>query len=1731
TATNQLFLLNPQLHLWRFEVTYTFISETSVSSLNFIINQPPYNGSCSITPLNGTTTSLFDISCPDWFDEDGIRDYAVYAWTNDLTEQIIVAYSAVPTFQVRLPSGDNQTLLLHLIVYIRDTLHCIAQFNLSSVNVIPDLVGITNLVNNIQNLSSGITTNPIVQLLAAENQNVVAQLIISLSQELNKMNNDNIDKAISNGIPVTSISISSFGYQILQGLSIPINKSALVEYNTELNKQANVRDYLITFITNLAITSLDSIKLQASSLAQFTKATNQLTRTTLTLAADRCHQLTIALYLQRTRIPYEDVQTAATQLIQCAANLLSAVNGPLQQRTTILNLDSLRATTFPSDYDTDLESEWSNLNLFADGNDFSWETIEKGRNIYYQSQLANQIAIQMNDLVSLLTSTLNIHLNIEQSILINTSQVLMSLKTKTVEIFSNKYIQQIENAQIQFPENLNLNYTKNSKISIRSIIEPLAPFGIANTNLSRLVTFSIIEENEISIQTNVNHPIEIIIPRDPNILIPSMILQNVTSMNFTPYNQLFHLHYLDITSSLSISIHFEIQPLNIGLAYLFIYKFDQLPQLNSSINNIDGWTLFCPLNLTNETLYKYFINNQQTSGHQSIIYGLRELNSTEMMDSCSNTSINSPPITDQRFNFTSNYQLRIYTSGCYYLDKTNQWKSDGLIVGPLTNHYETQCFSSHLTSFAGGFIILPESINWSYIFANADFMKNKTIYLTVICVSVIYIILIIYAHFKDKKDLEKLGVTPLPDNHQSDEYFYQIIIFTGQRKGAGTDSNVHFVLYGDDDETHIRTLADPHRKILQRGGIDSFIMAVPKSLGLLNHLRIWHDNTGKGSSSSWFLKYIIIRDLQTMEKFHFISQRWFAVEKDDGKIERILSVANEIEKQNFSYLLTKRTYHSISDGHLWFSIFSRPPSNKFTRIQRCTCCFVLFFISMFLNIMYYDLSNEAKTSTDSLSFGSLYITRQQISIGIIVELFALIPSLLIVQLFRRLQSRKKQISPLHQTLYKIKPELNINEKQIKKKFSFPWWCIFIAYGLSILLVGLSIIFIIARGIEFGDEKTQKWLISILSGFFSSIIFTQPLKIIGLAIFFACFCQKNSYDDKEANEYLDNNQLALDNDEEYLHSIQKKSLFTYRQPIRVNRLNESEINSARQQRLKEIHMWSIIREILIYICFLTVLYNIIYSNRNSNSFLQVNHSRKFFLNSRQINCDYTKISKIDEYWNWLQNNFIENIRAQQWYNGEPPKNLSGFINDKSNRLIGWATMRQLRVKSTLCQVQNEITSTCQYDYSFHNEDKYSYKPGWKNSIIKNYSSSITQSFQYSTSKDLDTYIYVGEHGRYSGNGYVYEFRGRLVDLQSNLSLLHQLQWINNQTRAIVIQLTLYNPNVQLFTSVTFLAEFLSTTGIFTTARFEPLSFYAFTSIIQLICLIIYMIIILYFMWIEIRSVLKLKWKYFQQFWSYIEIGIICCSWINIGIYIWRYNECKRIGKLFNETNGYVYINLQLTSYINDILIFLLSFCCFFGTIKLLKLCRFNQRLCLFIQTLQYAGKELLSFSMMFSIVFISFVSLFYLLFISELDSCSSLFKTARMLFEMTLMQFNAHQFNQASTFLGPFCFSIFIILVVFICMSMFIAIINDNFRRAKENVRHNNNEDIISFMIKKFQYWTGMKKVTEEEILEERNIQMRSEYYDPIESFPDKIDQLLNALNQIYITQTMEKPTRIKETTF
>ena len=64
---------------------------------------------------------------------------------------------------------------------------------------------------------------------------------------------------------------------------------------------------------------------------------------------------------------------------------------------------------------------------------------------------------------------------------------------------------------------------------------------------------------------------------------------------------------------------------------------------------------------------------------------------------------------------------------------------------------------------------------------------------------------------------------------------------------------------------------------------------MPKSLGAIWKVQVWHDNSG--SSPSWFLSRILVKDLSTRKSAVFVVDKWFAVEEDDGKVEReILAV-------------------------------------------------------------------------------------------------------------------------------------------------------------------------------------------------------------------------------------------------------------------------------------------------------------------------------------------------------------------------------------------------------------------------------------------------------------------------------------------------------------------------------------------------------------------------------------------------------------------------------------------------------------------------------------------------------------------------------------------------------------------------------------------------------------------------------------------------------------------------
>jgi len=49
-------------------------------------------------------------------------------------------------------------------------------------------------------------------------------------------------------------------------------------------------------------------------------------------------------------------------------------------------------------------------------------------------------------------------------------------------------------------------------------------------------------------------------------------------------------------------------------------------------------------------------------------------------------------------------------------------------------------------------------------------------------------------------------------------------------------------------------------------------------------MRIWHDNSGKGKFGGWYLNFVVVRDVQTKQRYHFVVNEWLAVEEGDGQV-------------------------------------------------------------------------------------------------------------------------------------------------------------------------------------------------------------------------------------------------------------------------------------------------------------------------------------------------------------------------------------------------------------------------------------------------------------------------------------------------------------------------------------------------------------------------------------------------------------------------------------------------------------------------------------------------------------------------------------------------------------------------------------------------------------------------------------------------------------------------------
>ena len=463
---------------------------------------------------------------------------------------------------------------------------------------------------------------------------------------------------------------------------------------------------------------------------------------------------------------------------------------------------------------------------------------------------------------------------------------------------------------------------------------------------------------------------------------------------------------------------------------------------------------------------------------------------------------------------------------------------------------------------------------------------------------------------------------------------------TGVWRGSGTDANVVIVIHGSEAESQPIILNKnmiTSRTVLARGNEDAFVIHLPMSLGEVQYIHVRHDNSGK--NPSWYFSHATVSDRQTGKRWIFLSNTWFALEKGDGKIDRLLFPISSVETKTLKYSLNSKGSKSFSEGHLWLSVVTKPPWSKFTRVQRATCCLSLLMSAMLANALFY---RTDKVADPTIQIGPLKFSWRQIVVGIESALIVTPVNLLIMALFKnssekplsKVDTGEKENDPAYVQRKRTHSRVSCadnddevdeesNEKSlrwtrtlrrlragIKKNVVLPYYCVYIAWFLSFATVSVSATFTFFFSLQWGKDISNQWLSSMLVSFTEDLFVLQPIKIVLIIVMTACFFRKN--DSKVVNHPMKKTEQQIPYETKDVNEAKN---------VKLEILNEDELNNAREYQVKEAKMYSFARELVGYLLFLSLLTIVCYGNRSYHGYLMTKNIKDTFSNFSLVRLEF------------------------------------------------------------------------------------------------------------------------------------------------------------------------------------------------------------------------------------------------------------------------------------------------------------------------------------------------------------------------------------------------------------------------------------------------------------------------------------------------------------------------------
>ncbi|KAK2906286.1 hypothetical protein Q8A73_010229 [Channa argus] len=608
----------------------------------------------------------------------------------------------------------------------------------------------------------------------------------------------------------------------------------------------------------------------------------------------------------------------------------------------------------------------------------------------------------------------------------------------------------------------------------------------------------------------------------------------------------------------------------------------------------------------------------------------------------------------------------------------------------------------------------------------------------------------------------------------------------------------------------------------------------------------------------------------------------------------------------------------------------------------------------------------------------------------------------------------------------------------------PWWFIFVGWLLVIATSFVAGFFTMLYGLKFGKGRSINWLVSMMVSFFQSILVIQPLKVICLAVFFALIIKKVDEDDFQNVEFVTNSP--------------NREHCKKQQTVRQNRTlyeppASADIEKMKKNKMLEQKAFALLREIVAYMVFLSMLLVVAYTLRDPNS---------FYLNQHILNSFTGQISdsmSIGDVFTWANTCLLNNLFGV----------YPGFITDGNSKLLGTARLRQLRVRKNSCQIPRamlQFAPDCQAPYSWEVEDMGSYDAGWNHSMTNNISANTFSPWGYQTSAQLRVFDIWGKLALYRGGGFVAELGPDLQNASRTLEYLFNNKWLDTYTRAIIVEFTVYNANVNLFCVVTLLLEtpaigaFQFNSEMHSVRLYQPEDGLSF---LPMAAEIIYLLFILYYMFLQGKLMKRQRWAYFRIKWNLLELTIILLSWAAVAVYI-KMTLLGNRNITYYQSHKDEFASFYDTAATDSDVQYLIAFLVLFSTFKLWHLLRLNPKMYMITATLQKASSDISSFLVVIGIMFLAYSIASNVIYGWKLSSYRTLKYAFLTLVNLQIGIFNYDEVLDYTPILGALVFGSCIVLITFVVLNLLVAVILVAFNHEKTHHKPSDEEESVDLML-------------------------------------------------------------------